>query len=92
MKKFSPFFLSRPDLVSKWSSGVLYIADLSRKQQKKHSKTLKMDQEKAFFQSYMYRAFGRMVHKVPNSDFIGGRKGWPKIAVPSLKRGRCRGV
>jgi hypothetical protein len=49
IKFFFTFFRSRPQLTPKWSPGSIYIAQPSRKQQKNHSMTSKMDQEKAFF-------------------------------------------
>jgi hypothetical protein len=55
MKFFFPFPPGPATLTPKWSPYPCYLAQPSRKQKKTHTITLKMDQEKAFFQSYIYR-------------------------------------
>jgi hypothetical protein len=93
---YENFFLVFSSPVDQYVKMILRVR-LLKPAVEKTVKILQLDLQngprKSFFQSYIYGAFGRIEYymKCSISNFVGGRKQWPKITVPSVKRGKCWG-
>ena len=88
MKIFFLFSPARLTNMPKWSLWSYYIADLSRKLQKSHSMTLKMD---PFQESFLYIVTCySTLNMYQRRDLPPPRTRWWKISRPSTKRGKYR--